>query len=189
MLDDLVRKNRSYRKFDQNEPVPADLLTAMVESARVCPSSRNQQALKFWIIDREEKCLKIFPLLSWAGFIKDWDGPEMGERPSAYILILGDKKLGQKFATDTGICAQTVLLKAVSQGYGGCMIASINRIKLQEMFKIPEDFEIILMLALGKPVEKVVIEEAADGDIKYWRDEHDIHHVPKRSVEDLLVDF
>ncbi|HKJ40907.1 MAG TPA: hypothetical protein VKA27_02390 [Sunxiuqinia sp.] len=45
----------------------------------------------------------------------------------------------------------------------------------------------IQVLALGKSAEKVVLEEMENGDYKYWRDENDEHHVPKRSLDDLIL--
>jgi len=79
------------------------------------------------------------------------------------------------------------MLGAVEKGYGGCMIGSIRKTPLKEALSIPSHFEIILVLALGKPVEKVVIDEMKNNDVKYWRDNNQIHHVPKRNLNDLII--
>jgi nitroreductase len=126
-------------------------------------------------------------MLAWAGYLRDWPGPDANELPSGYVIILGDTRLGTKFDTDLGIVAQTMMLGAVENGFGGCMIASIKREELRGRLGIPDYLEILLVLALGKPVEKVVIDEMTDGDIRYWRDENQVHHVPKRTLGDLLV--
>lgn len=187
MLNDLVLKNRSYRRFDGKTAVSLKTLEQLVELARICPSSRNQQALKFMAINKPDQCEKLFPCLAWAGYLKDWNGPVPAERPTAYIVILGDTQVGSKFEIDLGICAQTILIGAVEKELGGCMIATIKRDQLRILFSIPPYLEILLVLAIGKPVEKVVIEPVKDGNIRYWRDQNQIHHLPKRSLQEILI--
>jgi len=145
------------------------------------------QPIKYILSNTPEKNALIFSTLSWAGYLKDWSGPKKGERPSAYIVVLGDKDIRAEVKWDDGIVAQTIMLGAVEQGYGGCIFASINKVELREMLQLSEQYEILLILALGKPKEQVVIDSVKDGNIKYWRDENDIHHVPKRELEDLIL--
>ena len=187
MLIDLVRKNRSYRRFDSTIKVADEDLGHLVELARLCPSSRNQQALKFLVVNQADLCEKLFPSLTWAGYLKDWDGPVEGERPAAYIIIVGDTRLGSKFEIDLGICAQTILIGAAERGLGGCMIGSIRREEVRTLFQVPEYLEILLVLALGKAVERVVIDPVKDDNIRYWRDNEQVHHVPKRGLSDILL--
>ena len=133
---------------------------------------------------------KIFPNTLWAGYLKEWPGPDEGERPAAYIVIVEDKTIGMvNPRVDSGIAAQTMLLGAVEKGYGGCMIAALKKKEMLEALILPEEkYEILIVLALGKPKEEVVIDEVGlDGDIKYWRDENQVHHVPKRALKDLII--
>jgi len=188
MLEDLVKKSRSYRRFFEDERISIDFLTYLISLTRFCPSAANLQPLKYILSTNREKNKLIFNTLSWAAYLKDWKGPKEGERPSAYIVMLGDKNIAKDFRYDAGICAQTIMLGATEKGFGGCILASINRDKLREDLDIPKDFEILLVLALGKPNETVVIEDMNDAkDIKYWRDEKGIHHVPKRLLDDLIL--
>ncbi len=187
MLKNLILNNRSYRRFYQAEEVSLETLTELVELARLSPSAANLQPLKFILSNEPKKNNLIFSRLSWAGYLKEWVGPQEGERPSAYIIIVGDISITKTFGCDHGIAAQSILLGAVGKGLGGCIIASIDRDCLRNDLNIPAQFEILLVLALGKPKEKVVIDEVKDGDIKYWRDKNDVHHVPKRSLEDLIL--
>ena len=187
MLKDLILKNRSYRRFDQSVPVSMELLRDMVEAARLSGSARNMQPLRYMLFHEAADCARIFPTLAWAGYLKEWPGPSEWERPSAYIVQLGDLDLTDDWWCDDGIAAQSMLLTAVEQGFGGCIIGSIQREKLRSILNIPERYKIIQVLALGKPVEEVVIDEAVDGDIKYWRDENEVHHVPKRSLQELII--
>jgi nitroreductase len=187
MLKDLIRQNRSYRRFDQQVDVGPDVLRQLVELARLSASGANMQPLKFLLVSDRDACDLVFPHLAWAGYLKDWPGPEEGERPAAYIFILGDRAIRKEFGVDHGIAAQSIMLGAAELGLGGCIIASINRQALRVSFSIPRELEILLCLALGKPKEVVVIEPVGpDGDIRYFRDSEGIHHVPKRSLEELI---
>ncbi|MDT8400251.1 MAG: nitroreductase family protein [Bacteroidales bacterium] len=188
-LYDIVRRNRSYRRFYQNERINREELVSLVNLARLSASGQNKQALKFLIVNDPEACDRVFPSTMWAGYLEDWDGPQKGEQPAAYIIILGDTGLSNSFGVDHGIAAQSILLGAAEKGYGGCMIGSIKKAKLRHDLEIPGKYEILLILALGKPKEKVVIDEVTDDDIKYWRDDKDVHHVPKRSLDDLITDL
>lgn len=188
MLKDLVLRNRSYRRFDQSFRITPQTLRELVDLARLTPSARNAQPLKYLLISSEAVCAAVFPTLRWAAYLKDWDGPKETERPSAYVIILGDTTLADNFNIDPGIAAQTLLLGAVEQGLGGCILASIERSELEEILQIPPQFKILYVIALGKPVETVVIEDVGkDGSIKYWRDEKNVHHVPKRALDDLIM--
>jgi nitroreductase len=189
MLNDLVKRNRSYRRFHENESISITTLHALVELARCIPSAANRQPLKYKLVVDSADRATIFPHLNWAGYLTDWPGPAEGERPSAYILILGDTSISANFFCDHGIAAQTVLLGAVEIGLGGCIIASMERPAIAEALNIPTQYEILLTLALGKPAETVVIESLPpNGSIKYWRDKSAVHHVPKRNLDDLILD-
>jgi nitroreductase len=188
MLRDLILKNRSYRRFHQGQPVEESTLRQLVDLARLSASASNLQPLKFVLSNTSATNAKIFSHLRWAAYLKDWKGPVDGERPSAYIVILNDTRLSQAIGADHGIAAQSILLGAAESGLGGCMIASINRNGLREALGIPDFFEILLVLALGKPKEEVCIEQVGpSGDIRYWRDRSGVHHVPKRSLDDLII--
>jgi len=188
MIKDLIMKNRSYRRFFEDSKVSCDALRELIDLARLSASAANRQPLKYIISCAEEKNSVIFSNLAWAAYLKDWPGPSEGEKPSAYIVILGDKEISESFMWDAGISAQSILLGATEKGLGGCMIASINKNGLREALKIPEKFEIVLVIAIGKPKEKVVIESVGnEGDIKYWRDTEGVHHVPKRSLDELII--
>jgi nitroreductase len=188
MLKDLILRSRSYRRFDESVPVPMSMLRELVELARFSPSGANRQPLKFKLYNEEADRERIFPCLAWAGALRDWPGPAQGERPMAYVMILGDTEISKNFATDEGIMAQSMMLGAAESGFGGCMLGAINRKRLREELAIPDRYEILLILALGKPAEKVVLEDLAPGaSINYWRDEEDVHHVPKRTLEELIL--
>ena len=193
MIKEIIKKNRSYRRFYQNHEIEKQTLINLIDLARLSPSPRNQQALKFMISNKSDMNAKIFKQLAWAGAIKTWSGPEEGERPSAYIIILGDNTIvnDRKSAfheASYGIAAQSVMLGAVESGLGGCMLAAIKRKALRESLEIPEYLEILLVLALGKPKEKIVIEEMPEnGNYDYWRDDNEVHHVPKRSLSEIIL--
>jgi nitroreductase len=188
MIKDLIAKNRSYRRFYQDQPVEMQTLRDLVELARLSPSGSNMQSLKYILSCEPEKNALIFKHLAWAGYLREWPGPEEGERPSAYIIILGDTAISKSSGCDHGIAAQSMLLGAAEKGLGGCMIGSVKRQELIQELNIPAGLEILLVLALGKPKEQVVIEPVGpDGSVRYWRDSDQVHHVPKRTLDDVIL--
>ncbi len=189
MLKDLVLKNRSYRRFYQNVSIPYSTLKEFIELSRVTPSAANRQPLKYILSRTEERNEIIFNTLSWAGYLHDWPGPSEGEKPSAYIIVLGDTEISRQYYVDPGIAMQTILLGAVEQGFGGCIFAAVDRDTLRSALSVQERYEILYVVALGKPKETVLLEEIKDGDVKYWRNGKGIHHVPKRSVNELILEI
>jgi nitroreductase len=184
----LVKKSRSYRRFDETYAVASETLRGLIRLAQYSPTGNNQQPLKFWLSNSVEMNAIIFPHLAWAGSLKAWGGPKEGERPTAYVIILGDTEIKENFGVDYGIAAQSIMLGAADQGLGGCMIASVQRHALREKLGIPERYEILLVLALGKPAETVLTEPIeVSGGVRYYRDSDGVHHVPKRGLEDLIV--
>lgn len=186
-LRDIVIKNRSYRRFDENIKVEYNVLKELVDIARYTASARNIQPLKYAIVTDSDKCNKVFDTLAWAGYLKEWKGPEEGERPTGYIIMLGDTEITKNFSVDPGITAQTIMLGAVEKGLGGCIIMAVDKIKLREELNIPEHLDIIQVLAIGKPVEEVVVEDIINNDYKYHRDANGTHFVPKRKTEDIII--
>jgi len=188
MIRDLILKNRSYRRFYEEVDIKLETLKELVDLARLSASARNAQPLKYILSCEPQRNSLIFPHLAWAGYLKGWSGPSEGERPSAYIIILGDTEISRSFGCDHGIAAQSIMLGATEKGLGGCMIANINREGLRKALDIPPRYEILLVLALGKLKQKVVIETVGpDGDTKYWRDSNGVHHVPKRPLDDIII--
>jgi len=188
MLEALIHRNRSYRRFHQDVPVELDTLRQLVDLARLSPSGSNLQPLKYVLVCDPETNAAVFPHTRWAGYLKDWPGPEEGERPAAYVVILGDTEIRPSFGCDHGIAAQSIMLGAAEQGLGGCMLGALDKDGLRQALVIPERYEILLVLALGKPKETVVVEPVGpDGDIKYYRDDAGVHHVPKRSLNELVI--
>ncbi len=192
-LKDLVIKTRSYRRFYQDIEIETQNLLDLVELARLSASPRNRQALKYIIENRPAQNAEIFKHVTWAGALPEWDGPEDGERPSAYIIIMGDDSLqppvhNAYHDAAYGIAAQSIMLGATELELGGCMIVAVKRKPLSEYLQLPEYLQILCVLALGKPKEHVVIEQMPpDGNYNYRRDEHQTHFVPKRSLQDIII--
>lgn len=187
MFKDLILKNRSYRRFFQTEKIAVKQLLEWVDLARNSASARNAQPLKYLLCADESMNASVFETLGWAGHLTSWPGPDEGERPSAYIIMLSDTAIPGNYLCDDGIATQSILLGAVEAGFGGCIIYSVNRKRLREILNLEEQYEIIQVLALGKPKETVVLDEMKDGEVKYWRDEAQVHHVPKRSLDEIII--
>lgn len=187
MLKKLILKNRSYRRFNESILVHRSELLEMIDSARLSASAKNAQVLKYFISNEAKLNDKIFSTLSWAGYLKNWDGPVKGERPSAYIVQLHDTNLSSNYFCDHGIAAQSILLTATEKKLGGCIIASVKREELAGILQLSDNYNIIQLIAIGTPIEEVVIEKMKNNHFKYWRDENNIHHVPKRSLNEIII--
>ncbi|UCG04906.1 MAG: nitroreductase family protein [Desulfobacterales bacterium] len=188
MIVDLIKQNRSCRRFYQDHPVDQEMLKSLVNLGRISASGAHLQPLKYIISCDPDQNANIFSCLAWAGYLKDWKGPQAGEQPSAYIIMLCDTEISKDPGCDHGIASQSILLGAREKGLGGCMIATINKEALREHLNIPKQYKIVFVLAIGKPKEEAVLETVgADGNIRYWRDEQGVHHVPKRSLEDIII--
>jgi nitroreductase len=185
MFKDLILKNRSVRKYQQDYKVSRETLLELVDLARLSASGSNRQALKYMLSWEPERNALIFKHIGLAG------PPKEGEKPSAYIIILGDTAIATDFGVDPGIAAQSMLLGATDKGLGGCMIGMINRKGLHQALNIAPRYEICLVVSIGKPAEKFVIEtleKKDDVNSRGWWDEQGVRHVPKRKLEDIIIE-
>ena len=185
---ELLVSDRSIRRFKEAERVGHDTLLKLVELTRYCASGRNLQPLRYKLVSAREECERVFPLLKWAGYLSDWDGPVPGERPSAYLVQCLDTAITTDCLCDDGLQLQAITLGAAALGIGGCIIKSFNAPLLKKELELPERVAPLYVLALGYPLEKVVVEKAADtSDIRYYRTPDEVHHVPKRLLEELIL--
>lgn len=188
MLKELILKNRSYRRFYQEQQLEFDTLRELVDLARLSSSGANLQSLKYVLSVDSERNAHIFATLGWAGYLTEWPGPPEGERPSGYIVMLLDRSIAKNCFWDHGIAAQSILLGATELGLGGCMLNNVKRDELSKLLALDENYEIMMVLALGKPKEVVqLVSLGPDGNIKYYRDNAGVHYVPKRSLDDLIL--
>lgn len=185
-LKEIVLKNRSYRRFYQDRKVSVKELEELVDIARNVASGANRQPLRYKVVCDASDNEKVFSTLKWAAALTDWDGPKEGEKPAGYIIICSPVDV--QAPRDEGIAAQTILLSATEKGLGGCMFASVNIPKLNKRLELPSELSARLVIAIGYPKEEVVIEEVSCTDnLKYYRDEENVHHVPKLKLEDVLL--
>lgn len=185
---EIVVKNRSYRRFDQSHSLTQEMLLKLVDLARSTPSAGNRQLLRYVISRSPEINGKVFDTLGWAASLPDWPGPEEGERPTGYIVIVTDRSSWDWVRVDLGISAQTILLGAAAEGLGGCMLGNVRKEQLKQVLGLGDDLEIVLVIALGKPVEEVVLEDVgSEESLTYYRTVDRVHHVPKRRVKDLIL--
>lgn len=192
MIENLIKNNRSYRIFDESYKISIDMLKEMLNVARFTSSGRNMQTIRFLPITKASQLNIIYENIKWAGYLKDWNGPVEGQRPTAFILFLSDEKIKKSptFDIDLGLACQSILLKSIEEGLGGCMIGAFNRKNISQDLNLPQNYNIELILALSKPNQNVVIEDIKEGDdIKYWKDEDNTHHVPKIVLDDLIVEI
>ena len=191
MVKDLIIKNRSYRGYDESYTFTREQLENYVDGARLCASSVNIQPLKYFIAWEKSDVDKIQPRVKWARQLPQMTLPHPGMCPTAFIVICQDKSISDnlnRFMIDIGIVAQSMLLMATEEGLGGCMIGNFGAQDIREALDLPENLQPMLVVALGKPAEKIVITDVGtDGNTAYYRDENDVHYVPKRGLGELLI--
>lgn len=188
MLKDLLLRNRSCRRFFQKTRVPVDELRRWVDNTRWCASGRNLQPLKYVLVHSEQACARVFPLLKWAGYLPDWDGPEEGERPAAYIIQLLDTSLTENPLCDEGLQLEALTLSAAEAGYACCIIKAFQSEALHKLLELPSHLRPCYVVAVGKGVEEVRIEAMKNNEVRYWRTPDQVHHVPKRALEEILME-
>ncbi len=191
MILDLIKKNRSFRSFNKSRAVTEAELLSLVECARFSASGNNRQMLRFLLCASPEKMALLLPCVKWAAALPDWHLPPEGHEPPAAIVLCHDTTAAaepQASARDAGIAAQTVLLAAAEMGLGGCMIANFVPAKLAEALALPPHLVPTLVIALGEPDEEIILEDAVSGgSVSYYRDADGVHHVPKRTLDELIV--
>jgi len=179
-----VMSRRTIRKYVQKD-VPREVLLRCVDAARLSPSGANRQPLKYVVVNDQELAKEVFGTLRWAGYLPGYQ-PGESEMPRAYIVMLLDKGISENFGHDAGIAAMSISMVAYDEGLGSCILGSVDREKLKPMLKVPDGFDIVLVVALGYPTESPVADKVKDGNIKYWLDENSVLHVPKRNLEEIV---
>ena len=184
MIYEKIKSRRTIRKYARKD-VPEEVLLKCVDAARLSPSGANRQPLKYIIVNDQELLKEVFSTLRWAGYLPDYK-PSEEEMPRAYIVILLDKSLRKNPGHDAGIVAMSVSIVAYDEGLGSCILGSVDREKLRKVLNVPDCLDIVLVVALGYPVENPVVDKVENGDIKYWLDENGVLHVPKRNLKDIV---
>lgn len=183
----LLKSDRSVRRFVESERISEDFLKELVALLPYCSSARNAQPLKYRLVTDAGECAALFPALAWAGYYKDWAGPEAGERPAAYLVQCLDTELGAIADVDSGIQLQALTLGAAAEGISCCCIKAFDARMAAEVLALPEGMKPLLVIALGKAAEQVKIVSIENGDFRYFRDADDTQCVPKRSAESLII--
>jgi nitroreductase len=179
-----IVSRRSIRRFHQR-PVRLEILKKCVNAARLAPSAANLQPLEYCIVHEKTLCANLFEALHWAAYIQPKWTPKESERPTAYIIVLVKDTKNPYYERDVGLATENIILTAEGEGLGTCILCNIERVKIQEVCNIPLTLAIDSVIALGYKAETSVVEEMKDS-VKYWRDEKETLHVPKRKLEDIL---
>lgn len=184
-MKDLLLKNRTYRKFDQEKTVSQEQLDAILESLRFVPQAGNVQKMKFITSVDKATNDKIFQTLKFAALLKDWD-PAEDERPTAYIVLVKDKGTNVMLQ-DAGILELATGLLAAEEGIGCCILASVNRPHLETILGIEETYDVVDVIAMGYPNQTVKLEDSVDGSTDYYVDAQGNHCVKKLPIASRIV--
>lgn len=180
----LLRHNRSYRGYDASFRVREDQLRKIIAVATLCPSARNQQVLRFRPVLADEAA-KVLRHIRLGGALPELHLPFPGTEPNAFIVICSTVEESKYVDVDLGIVAQSMLLQAVEMGLGGICIGAFDHKELREELSLPH--EPLLVLAIGRPAEKILLKECRAGDnLNYYRMDN-THYVPKITIDDLIL--
>ena len=181
---DAMISRRSIRRFQQKS-IKIELLRKFINAARLAPSAANLQPLEYVVVTKRELCSKIFETIGWAGYIKPKWTPTLEERPMAYIIILVKDINNKYYLRDVSLATENIVLTAEGEGIGSCILCNVDRRRIREILNVPEALQVDSVIALGYKAEKAVVEELKDS-VKYWRDENNVLHVPKRKLDDIM---
>lgn len=188
-IETLIRRNRTCRRFDEQQPIERLQLIRWINVIRHTASGRNIQPLKYIVVTDPEQCHWLTGLMRWAAMLPDWEGPAVGERPTAYLIQLVDTHLAPAARFDEGVQLEALGLLATEAGYGMCIFSPHGRGDIARMYDLPQHLSINAIVALGKPAEEPILEELRPGEEpRYWRDAEGRHHVPKRGLEELIIE-
>ena len=182
-LESLLKRNRSYRGYDASHPVTEADLLRLLEVVPWVGSGMNAQPLRFRLVSGAAASL-VHPLVTLGGALPEEHLPHPGEEPSAYIVVCS-KSSGRVVDIDLGIAAQSILLRAVENGLGGIFILNFRAAALRDTLDL--SLEPIAVIGIGKPLERIFLIPASEGDsLAYYRKDG-AHFVPKLGVKDLLL--
>lgn len=182
-----IEKRRTIRKFTDRIIDKAEL-HELIDCARLAAYGANLQPLKFRCINNPDEVSEVFPLTKWAGYLQDGT-PKEGERPTAYIAILGDTsiKKNDDFEMDAGAAVTNMMLRATELNLGTCWLGSIDRKKISALLDIPESLKLLYLLAVGESAQESIVCDMHSGDVKYFMGEDGVLNVPKRSLEEIII--
>lgn len=183
-LQKLLRASRSYRGYDTSFKVREDQLRSIIEVATLCPSARNQQVLRFRpVLDAEADL--VLPHIRLGGALPELHLPFAGTEPRAFVVICSTVPDSHYVSVDLGIVAQSMLLRATELGLGGICIGAFDHAEIKQ--KLGLKYEPLLVLAIGRPNERIELRSCSEGDsLTYYREEG-VHYVPKIKVDDLIL--
>jgi len=138
-----IQKRRSVRAY-LPDPVPRDILEKILEAGRLAPSASHIQPWHFIVVTDQQKRRKLGGI--FAKFLS---------QTSTVIVGCGDRKASSKWhIVDTTIALQNMVLAATAEGLGTCWVGSFDEGQVKKILKIPENFSVIALLAVGCPREK-----------------------------------
>jgi len=145
-----IQTRRSVRAYEPT-PVPKEKLNKILEAARLAPSAENIQPWHFIVITNPSKRERLAKA-PFAGFLK--------EAPVVIVGCGNQRASPRWFMVDVAIAMQNMVLAATAEGLGTCWIGSFNEKEVREMLKIPGEYRIVALLALGYPRKKIDIQGA-----------------------------
>ena len=185
-LMDLIRTNRTYRRFKQTA-VSDEIIAEVLEAARNASSAANRQPLSYVVVKSQKKVEEVFALTKWAGYLPPEQGqPKKGEEPVLFIGVVENTDINKNCDTDAGLAIANMRLAAWAHGVGSCIIGACNKPELSRMFGLTQNQVLHTVIAFGYPSHASSIEDMKNDDVKYYLDGNRNYVVPKRRVDDVV---
>ncbi len=188
-LMDLIRTNRTYRRFKQTA-VSDEIIAEVLEAARNAASAANRQPLSYVVVKSQKKVEEVFALTKWAGYLPPEQGqPKKGEEPVLFIGVVENMDINKNCDTDAGLAIANMRLAAWAHGVGSCIIGACNKLELSRMFGLTQNQVLHTVIAFGYPSHASSIEDMKNDDVKYYLDGNRNYVVPKRRIDDVVTEI
>ncbi|CAJ37925.1 nitroreductase family protein [Methanocella arvoryzae] len=144
-LIDVIKKRRSIRRF-KNQPIPDDVLTEILDCARLAPTAINIQPWLIGCVTDKVQLERLANMADHGRFIKD---------SAACFAVFCEK--GQKYYLEDG-CAATmnIITAAAASGIGTCWVAGDKKEYVEAvrtLLEVPDKYTLVSLIAAGYPDE------------------------------------
>ena len=186
-LMQFLATRRTYRRFTP-QPVPGAALADLLEAARIASCGANRQTLKYLAVRSPQMVEKTNALVHWAAYLPPEQGtPKPEERPTLFVAHCRDTTLPGGTDVDLGLALGSMTAAAWAHGVGSCIMGSIDRPALAELYALPPSLRLCNLVAFGYPAHQSHIVPMQNGDVRYYLDDARDYCVPKRPLSEVCL--
>ena len=167
---------------------PGAALADLLEAARIASCGANRQTLKYLAVRSPQMVEKTNALVHWAAYLPPEQGtPKPEERPTLFVAVCRDTALPGGADVDLGLALGSMTAAAWAHGVGSCIMGSIDRPALAELYALPPSLRLCNLVAFGYPAHQSHIVPMQNGDVRYYLDDARDYCVPKRPLSEVCL--